>query len=54
MEPLPGRKENIHAKNRIKDSDEWTKIYGKDENEEKQIKFGKIAAFQEWDDTWKS
>ena len=49
--PASGRGK-MHAMKRIKDLEEWTKICGREGNKAGQVKAGKIAAFQEWADTW--
>ncbi|KAI1002561.1 hypothetical protein K3495_g5637 [Podosphaera aphanis] len=50
---LPASEREIpHVRIRSKDDDEWIRICGKETNRDRQKEAGRVAAFQEWANSW--
>lgn len=52
INPSVRGREEIHVKKRNSDVAEWNRICGREENISRQKAAGKIAAFQEWRNSW--
>ncbi|KAI1006249.1 hypothetical protein K3495_g1966 [Podosphaera aphanis] len=53
IERLERRGESLRDKNKSKDKAEWAQICGQEINQRKLKEAAKIAAFQEWESSWK-